>query len=43
MVTQISQSDKQKPNWLVIALTVAKYVITLIIGAVGGGAATTLL
>ena len=43
MATQISNSDKQKPNWLVITLTVAKYVITLIIGAVGGGAATTLL
>lgn len=43
MTTQISQSANQKPNWLVIALTVAKYVITLIIGAVGGGAATTLL
>ena len=43
MATQISQSDKPKINWLTIALTAAKYIITLIIGAVGGGAATTLL
>jgi len=43
MATQISNSDKQKPNWLAIALTAAKYIITLIIGAVGGGAATTML
>lgn len=43
MATNISQSDKQKPNWLAIALTAAKYIITLIIGAVGGGAATTML
>lgn len=43
MTTQISNSDKQKPNWLAIALTAAKYIITLIIGAVGGGAATSML
>lgn len=35
--------EEKKVNWLTIALTAAKYIITLIIGAVGGGAAVSTL